>query len=595
MKKIIINIVLIFTLLCSGVYAQDFGFDVIVNTRYDMVGRFNEGYAAVKMGEKWGYVNENGDIIVPAKYDIAGQMNESKAVVGMRNTDGNYDVLYIDASGKETAFVFKEADGTIKTARVAEKDFENVMFYGGNVKLNVIGHGNVYFKTDGKSTDITALYYPTEGRSIYQNERAWDAPIVVQDAQANVFKYDGVPDQNGYKAYKMYPYNQGLAVVGRAKYEKNADTGLYNLTSEYGLGFVDYNGKFVIAPEYTSFYTLGEHSYRIFTDRGLASVEKSDKFGAINKSGETVIPFEYDTLFAFNEGLASFEKSGLWGVVDVYGKEIVPAKYRGISGFKNGIAVAYDGSKSFCIDRTGKVIAGSEQVDTDSYIEVIRTETGELVNAYTIDNIAVTEKDGRYGFGKISYTPPVPNRDTMDSWAYSAVLDSIKGEIVPAPLQNMYREKATRYDIASLLCNFIELNTGKSIEKVVEERTRKPWIDTVNAYPFYDAYDKEIIAANALGILKGTDGDMFLPYNDISRQDTAVTIMRAAQFLGANTQASNADITDAQSVSPYAAQGVNYVVEAGVMNGVGGSWNPLGNITRQEAYITFFRLFNNIK
>jgi hypothetical protein len=54
----------------------------------------------------------------------------------------------------------------------------------------------------------------------------------------------------------------------------------------------------------------------------LAAVARSDskigyKWGYIDKTGKTVVPFEYDYTQSFSEGLAWVQKDGKWGILAI--------------------------------------------------------------------------------------------------------------------------------------------------------------------------------------------------------------------------------------------------------------------------------------
>ena len=39
--------------------------------KYDEITDFHKGFACVRQGDKWGYINENGTPITPIKYDLS--------------------------------------------------------------------------------------------------------------------------------------------------------------------------------------------------------------------------------------------------------------------------------------------------------------------------------------------------------------------------------------------------------------------------------------------------------------------------------------------------------------------------------------------
>ncbi|OQY37850.1 MAG: hypothetical protein B6229_07435 [Spirochaetaceae bacterium 4572_7] len=49
---------------------------------------------------------------------------------------------------------------------------------------------------------------------------------------------------------------------------------------------------------------------------GLCPVMEDNKWGAINKDNEVVIPFEYDYLGQFNDGLCPVIKDGKYGAIN---------------------------------------------------------------------------------------------------------------------------------------------------------------------------------------------------------------------------------------------------------------------------------------
>lgn len=54
---------------------------------------FTEGYAAVKKGDKWGYINKNGEVVVDYIFDQATPIYEGKAWVKMDGRVGKLNVL----------------------------------------------------------------------------------------------------------------------------------------------------------------------------------------------------------------------------------------------------------------------------------------------------------------------------------------------------------------------------------------------------------------------------------------------------------------------------------------------------------------------
>lgn len=84
--------------------------------------------------------------------------------------------------------------------------------------------------------------------------------------------------------------------------------------------FVDKNGK------ESEIVSVGAY----FRDN-RAAMAKEGKIGYIDYSGKFVVAPIYDGAEPFGTGLATVQKQGLWGVIDTLGKEIVPCKYEYIA------------------------------------------------------------------------------------------------------------------------------------------------------------------------------------------------------------------------------------------------------------------------
>lgn len=88
---------------------------------------------------------------------------------------------------------------------------------------------------------------------------------------------------------------------------------------------------------------------------GVAVVLKNNKYGAINKLGELVLPIEYDYLGEFNESLARIKINGKWGYVDVNNRVIIPCQYENAGNFNMGVASVQDKGLWFYIYANNKL------------------------------------------------------------------------------------------------------------------------------------------------------------------------------------------------------------------------------------------------
>ncbi|MCL1835205.1 MAG: WG repeat-containing protein [Oscillospiraceae bacterium] len=629
----ILTLALCLTLLPAA-SASDSGsrtlrFEQIIAPQYEDAGRFSEGLAAVKRNGKWGYIDLNNNVVVNFVYDWANPFSEGYAVVG-RHDVAQYDHIdpetgertddtleltklgRIDRAGNYAPFrnvqyymesdVYELGDMTVYTKYF---DFSGIpYYYNGWVSVSdrVFDTSGNQFKTEDDER-YQATFAPTEGLVLASD--LYEDGIVYLDMNGNVkitlptYKYYDAdwrevpePDSNNWKDIRYgrwitrgFAFNQGLALVQEYTYDfqKGEDT--------YRMGFIDRNGNWAIKPQFDYYWIydqLGE--CKSFCSAGLASMGRDGAHGAIDKTGATVIDFKYEDLQIFREGLAAFRKDGLFGYVDVAGSEVIPARYEATSGFHNGIAVAFDGTGAFLIDRHGDMIPGADAIDPGNYFGM---HSDGAVWVHTPEEYVTIAQGGLFGFGKITYTPPLPAAGEMDSWAVGEVFAAIENGLIPATLQNMFKYNITRSDYSLLVVSAVCAMLGKDKDALVKERTGEDMTAWMRANPFSDTADSSVLAAYALGLVTGYTDGTFKPHNLITRQEAAVLLWRAAGILGldnANPPAS--DFADRDKIPDWALKQVDFVRHAEIMTGTGENYfSPLGTYTRQQSYLTIWRLF----
>jgi len=176
--------------------------------------------------------------------------------------------------------------------------------------------------------------------------------------------------------------------------------------------------------------------------------------------------------------------------------------------------------------------------------------------------------------------------DEPSSWAKSEVELAISLELVPQSLQNDYQASITRGDFCVLLMNFVNTQLPSPPEGAVNGELHNP---------FEDTHVYAVIRAYSLGIVTGKTESVFDPDGWILRQEAAAMLARAVKMLGVNISAKPAVFADGDKIAPYAKESVDFVSEAGIMQGMeNGIFSPVGLYTREQAYMTALRLYNTI-
>ena len=592
--------------------------------KYEEAQPFYEGLAAVKQNGKWGYIDETGKTVIPFQYDIACVFSEGYAVVGKSirtETDDKYDwdeakqeyvvtgtnyydvcqLGFIDKNNKLTWFeggAYNDdgdwVDGPLEVWNLRGEEANPFahLFHNGYIPLNVYGPEADLFGTDGKGREIpTYNWQVTEGiviTGMQEVEGGYQSFYNMAVGKEIDISWD--EENNAW--IELRPFNQGLAPVALANYGDDYDT----VNTKWG--FIDTSGKWVISPAYQNFMvsdTFG--AYRVFGVTGMAMVQNAaGKWGGIDKSGKTVLPFQYDGLYPYAFGMAPFKQNGKWGFLDAKGNVAIPAQYVIVSGFSsNGYAVAYDGKSAFLIDTKGNAVPGADQLDTDTYFDF--DDDDNIPLTFTPGEYVVIEENGKYGYGHITYLPALPAAGDMDSWAYPEVVAAIEENLVPTYLQNLYLNNITRDEFCDLVIQAISEVLDKEIADIVKEKTGKELSTWQQEYPFTDTTNSNVIAAYALGVVTGRGEKKFDPYATITRQEAAALLMRSAKVLGMDTSnASNAGYTDSDAVGVWFKDAVNYVHQINVMGstGSGNTFSPTGAYTREQSYVTIYRLFKAV-
>ena len=250
---------------------------------YDNASSFMEGLAKVQQGAKWGLIDEKGKVVVPIDYDdiIGYDYDDMKCwevikdkKCGLLDTRGKqlcdclYDSIGFYADGlvwvlKDNKYGFINPMG--KEVIPCEYDYTAKYFVGGKVLVAKNNNYSVINK-NGEVVRKLDLKWVTGGH-FYKN---W--LLACNQEKKGVIDFKGdiiLPfDYSDIKEIKDKPFYKFLQ------------------NNKYGL--FDKNLHLVTPP----MYTYLEDSF----SEGLCAGGRNGTFGFINRKGEDIIPFTYDTL-----------------------------------------------------------------------------------------------------------------------------------------------------------------------------------------------------------------------------------------------------------------------------------------------------------
>jgi len=251
---------------------------VVLTTVYDDVFPFSEGFAAVKINGKWGFIDKKGEeVIVPIKYDFVGSFHDGYAIVRQYGKWG-----FINQRGVEV---------------IPPETFDFVGEYSEG--LAIFCKDNRYGFIDRKGKIIIDPQYDlvwnfTKGRAkVFQNQRY--GFINKRGNEIVPVKYD-----------LIYSYRNGVALAKQ--------------NSKWS--FINEKGEEIVELFYD--YIWDEDA------SGFLKVFKNNKYGFINNKGEEIILPKYDYAEDFLHDVSIVRQNGLFGLIDRFGKEVVPVAYKSI-------------------------------------------------------------------------------------------------------------------------------------------------------------------------------------------------------------------------------------------------------------------------
>jgi hypothetical protein len=318
------------------------------NRKYRDTRSFHDGRAAVKRNEKWGFIDTTGTEVIPCQYlevtDFSGGRTKAITASDSRFQNNITEILDIDGAIAE------------------EKKRHQTTLYVRETSSVATGIRYVVVGKDGKKT-------PDK----YINTRDFsDGMVAVAERQEDVltslwgFVNEDARETVPCKYFRVGDFNDGYAAAQLpAKYKK--DKGFYTkiVTGGGKWGLIDKTGKTIVPFEYDSDYRDSQISYvdednfhlMHFAD-DMAMVIRDGKAGYVDKSGKEVIPCKYNFATDFSDGFAKVKNNkDKYGIIDKTGREIIPFGSEGeFRQFTNGFcAISRNGKWGF-VDTTGKEV-----------------------------------------------------------------------------------------------------------------------------------------------------------------------------------------------------------------------------------------------
>lgn len=168
------------------------------------------------------------------------------------------------------------------------------------------------------------------------------------------------------------------------------------------------------------------------------------------------------------------------------------------------------------------------------------------------------------------------------SWAKNAIEQLYDDGIVDGKADGLFApgDKVTRAEFLKILMGALKISADDG-DCSFEDVSADDW------------YYKFVAAAYNSGIVKGMSDSYFGAKENITRQDAAVLMLRAVEYLEKKLPSDGEAISfdDEAEISEYAKSAVEALTKAGILHGSEGMYRPGANCTRAEAAV----MINNIR
>lgn len=300
---------------------------IITEAKYNFVSSFREGYAQIESNGKFGIINSNGIEVIPLKYEF---VDIPTCELFSAHVGGRYGCLD-KKNNIVIPFVFDElwVWSDIIVVRLGDK-------YGCLNRKNEVVIPVEYDEIEPTPINIVAKKHAKYGCFDLLGKET--IPFIYDYIDVEMFhegwaiarkegKY-GTIDKLGQVIIK-FSYDQ----LNRGY---NDEYDMLSAVIDDKEGRLNITGDVVIPIIYEEVgYKYDDYLWNEF---GLAQVTKKGLVGAINKSGQEVIPTIYSFMSSISEDLWCVELNDKWGFIDEYNNVVIPFEYEELSSFKDGIA-----------------------------------------------------------------------------------------------------------------------------------------------------------------------------------------------------------------------------------------------------------------
>ena len=289
---------------------------------YDAMTEFREGLSTVTLNNKYGAIDKTGKVIIPIQYEGMAAFSEGWAPV---IKDRKYG--FINKAGKLMEFskATAAAPGAEKKPAAGTYQFKEKM-----LDFFVVINGASATANPGESTG---------GKfGILSKDEKLIIPL----------KYDWISLDTGVRAFFVQTGVNAFFSLKGTRIDTTANT---------RIGILDYNGK-QLYPSTLSTYVGQPNKYTLVKDA------VTRKWGVLNAGFKVAIPLSYDQVYRFTDSCIAVKKNGKIGIVNLKNETLVPFEYDSVFNGGNKAPGGYQLRKSgsaIWVDAKGRILQGGPE------------------------------------------------------------------------------------------------------------------------------------------------------------------------------------------------------------------------------------------
>ncbi len=267
--------------------------------KFDWVDDFKDGFAAVKLNDKWNFINTNGQFLSQQWFDGVDAFNEGFAVVGLNdkcnfiNTEGQLlSQQWFDWMGAfKKGFAMVHLNGEWNFINTEGK-LLSMQWFDWTAEFNE-GFAEVELNDKRNFINVEGQFLSKEWFDITRHFRDGFAEVIL-NGKYNFINTEGrLVSQQWFDS--MRNFNEGFAIVWL--------NGKWN--------YISTEGKFLSQQWFDYAWSFRE---------GFARIKLDDKWNFINTGGQILSQQWFDDAGGFSNGFAEVNLRGKWSLIDAKGQ-----------------------------------------------------------------------------------------------------------------------------------------------------------------------------------------------------------------------------------------------------------------------------------